>query len=307
MMLQALEGESFTRMHYYRVKKWIPFFFADITLFPIQNEHHLNQLIQGLDQTWVNYIPNRLENRDVRNIFGTDDRSKAAELVDGYDTKVKFTVITKAYNRVGYVRHSPVQWPKNFLKVNLSDHSPAQAQQFVKVVLGAIQLSENKRRFKKKIFTYLRSHTSSESVCSFCHCDYGVVYRNFHCDHLRYFHQHCIAKFIRGFQLRLECPVVQCSAPIDIFAPSAGVVELESMGIACSLCGQELGLGELYTRSPHCGHIYHQACYSAAPVCYSYRKCYAPECNVYFTLERCKKDCSNFQDMLKIQHSLSTH
>lgn len=305
MMLQALQGESFTRMHYYRVKKWLPFFFADITLFPIQNERHLNQLMQNLDQTWVCYIPNRLENRDVRNIFNTDDRLKAAKLVEDFDIKIKFTIVTKAYNRVGYVRHSPPQWPRQFLKMNLSDHTPAQAQQFAKVVLGEIELKDSKRRLKKKIFTYLRNNTSSESICTFCRCDYGVVYRNFHCEHLRFFHQHCIAKYIRGFQLRLECPIAQCAAAIDIFNPSAGAVDLHSIGVACDLCCGVINFGELYTRTPGCGHIYHQDCYSAIPVVYTYRKCFDPNCNVYFTLN--KKDCSTFQETLRIQHSLSTH
>jgi len=296
MILQALQGGYFTITSYYRIKKWLPFFFADITLFPIKNDRSLNQLLHGIDEPWVCYIPNRLENCDVYTIFNLNERKDAETLIDIYDSKPKFTAIAKAYNRVGYVQRCPVQWPSTFVKANLSEHRLEQARQFAKVVLGIIQLGDSKYRLKKKIFAYLRASVTSQAVCSFCHCDYGVVYQNYYCTHLRYYHRHCIETYITAFQFRLECPVARCTAKVDIFHPSVQIADMESLGASCNICEKLFNFGEFYGYTPACGHAYHQDCFSAVPMIYTYRKCYDPACSVYFTVDgACRKDYSIHQ------------
>jgi hypothetical protein len=289
MMLQALQGGFFTVTSYYRIKKWLPFFFADITLFPIKNDRNLNQLVHGIDDDWVCYIPNRLENGDVRRIFNVDTRQQAWRLIDMSEDRAWFVLIARAYNRVGYVQRSPTQWPQEFVKTVLSEHRLEQSRQFAKVVMGAIQLGDSRRRLKKKIFAYLRANVTSPP-CSFCRCDYGIVHKNYYCQHIHYYHRHCIEKYIASFQLRLDCPVARCGARLNVLHPSMQMIDLESLGLACNLCGNLFNLGEFYGYTPDCNHVYHQECFSAVPVVYTFRKCYDPECSVYFTVDGvCRK------------------
>jgi len=294
--LQALAGCPFSvddfREHFCN----LPFFFCDITLYPIVDAESLNKVLYDIENPYIRYIPNRLLPSDIFRLFNARTREQAAKALPRLSSKKLHRKINRAYNCLGYAIDPPDFWPQTWVRHSLKHYSLEQSIKFARIILGDLTLGDSKNQLIARIHNMLQAEAADLPACAFCKTRIGHLFRNQRCAHIPFYHMACLTNFIQTPEFNLECPVRGCRQRSYIFNNQIEIVSLEgpcefdtfpceNLWKPCDVCGKGFALGEHYQRELLCRHVYHTECAYISPVSRRERLCSGESCRIRFTLD----------------------
>lgn len=261
IFLKGLNGTPVNVFEYEIVKKYIPEFFCNVTMYQITCCEDLNAVLLQIDQAWVKYIPNQLGSVALIRLCNTTSREDAIAHINKLFTKEEFFPFVRKYNEIGYANLPvPPEWKMEWKMFSVFGYTAIHLGAVVRLIIGGHQYSP-RRKLMHKLLSVMRSLVRTHIICSFCRCDYGNIYQNLHCNHIPYFHLECLKQRLNSVSFELFCPGPNCNQNVDIFGSSTRILmPFELVTISCCVCHTLIELNEFYCREPRCGHIYHQRC-----------------------------------------------
>lgn len=282
--LSGVSGHEVSEFEYEILKRFIPEFFCNVTLFQITNCNELNAVLHNIDADWVRYIPNQLKTSNLFKLCNTGVTHEALVHVNTLFVKEDLLPFIRCYNENKYTYlPKPKEWPDEWRQFSVASYTAIQLGAVVRLIIGGHQHSP-RMKLMRKLLLVMRSFVSSNIACYYCHCDHGQLYKNPRCNHIPYFHRECLAQQLDSVSFDLRCPGENCARQVDIFGSSAlMLMPSELVSVLCCVCHQIIELNEIYCREFGCGHTYHQRCmqYSSA------QRCVNRLCNVRLSMAFC--------------------